>query len=163
MSAANAEVSRDNPEMLFVTAFAAVLDLDSGELSYCNAGHENPYVTNDDREGVRRIVDGDGPPLCTVDDFRYRGGWCLLRSGDQLCIVTDGVTEAQNSKGELYGSARVERVLLGTRQRGVAAAAVVASLRADVEAFAGGAERADDMTVLVLRWNAPLYAGAAPG
>jgi serine phosphatase RsbU (regulator of sigma subunit) len=43
MSAANAEVSRDNPEMLFVTAFAGILDLDTGELQYCNAGHENPF------------------------------------------------------------------------------------------------------------------------
>ena len=44
MRAANAEISRDNPEMYFVTAFAGILDLVSGELSYCNAGHDNPYV-----------------------------------------------------------------------------------------------------------------------
>ena len=43
MAAANAEVSRDNAEMLFVTAFAGILDLDTGELDYCNAGHDNPY------------------------------------------------------------------------------------------------------------------------
>ena len=46
MSAANAEVSRDNPEMLFVTVFAGILDLDTGELAYCNAGHENPYLVH---------------------------------------------------------------------------------------------------------------------
>ncbi len=44
MSMANAEVSRDNQEMLFVTAFAGILDLDTGQLDYCNAGHDNPYL-----------------------------------------------------------------------------------------------------------------------
>ena len=51
MTVANAEVSRDNPEMLFVTAFAGILDLESGELAYCNAGHDNPYLTHPDRRG----------------------------------------------------------------------------------------------------------------
>ena len=59
MTAANAEVSRDNPEMLFVTAFAGILDLESGELDYCNAGHDNPYLTHPgDSAAVRRIEDG---------------------------------------------------------------------------------------------------------
>ena len=46
LAVANTEVSRDNPEMLFVTAFAAILDLGSGELAYCNAGHEDPYLVS---------------------------------------------------------------------------------------------------------------------
>ena len=62
MSAANAEVSRDNPEMLFVTAFAGILDLETGHLRYCNAGHENPWLIHAADATVRRIEDGDGPP-----------------------------------------------------------------------------------------------------
>ena len=113
MSAANAEVSRDNPEMLFVTAFAGILDLDTGELDYCNAGHENPCLIHAADATVRRIEDGDGPPLCAMGDFAYRGARYAMRPGELLCVVTDGVTEARNPAGALYGSARVEAVLPG--------------------------------------------------
>ena len=97
MALTNAEVSRDNPEMLFVTAFAGVLDLDSGDLVYCNAGHENPYVADPADGTVVRIEDGGGPPLCAVDDFAYRGAERRIRAGELLCLVSDGVTEARES------------------------------------------------------------------
>jgi len=164
MSAANAEVSRDNPEMLFVTAFAGVLDLETGDLAYCNAGHEDPYLVHPTDAAVRRLADGDGPPLCAVDGFDYRGARCALRTGEWLCVVTDGVTEAQRAGGELYGGERVQSVLPGLVREGANASAVVDALRADVEAFAAGAEPADDLTVLVLRWKGPRTAGASvPG
>ncbi|MBK7591902.1 MAG: CHASE2 domain-containing protein [Betaproteobacteria bacterium] len=162
MAAANAEVSRDNPEALFVTAFAAILDLDSGTLAYCNAGHENPFRVDPVGAGVLRITDGDGPPLCAVDAFAYRGARLQLEPGELLCVVSDGVTEARNPGGDLYGSARLAAVLHRGREAPVAAGAVVATLLADVANFAAGAEPADDITVLALRWNGP-SAGPAPG
>jgi serine phosphatase RsbU (regulator of sigma subunit) len=161
MTAANAEVARDNPEMLFVTAFAATLDLETGELVYCNAGHVDPYLACDADTEVGRISDGDGPPLCAVDDFRYAGARRGLAPGEWLCVVTDGVTEAQASGGALYGSARVENVLLREARRHSSARAIVDAVGADVGAFAAGAEPADDLTVLVLRWNGPRAGGAA--
>ncbi len=163
MAAANTEVSRDNPEMLFVTAFAAILDLETGELAYCNAGHDNPYLFGAADAAVRRIADGDGPPLCAVDDFVYDGARRQMQPGEWLCIVTDGVTEAQRAAGELYGGPRVEDFLRRFCHAHAAAdaGAVVAALRADVDAFAAGAEPADDLTVLVLRWDGPRGAGAA--
>ncbi len=160
MSAANAEVSRDNPEMLFVTTFAGVLDLESGDLAYCNAGHENPWLVHPADATCRRIEDGDGPPLCAVDDFAYRGGRCRMRPGEQLCLISDGVTEARSPAGELYGGERVGRLLLDLRKSGGDASAVIDALRRDVEAFVAGAEPADDLTVLVLRWNSPPAADA---
>jgi len=155
MAAANAEVSRDNPEMLFVTVFAGILDLETGELEYCNAGHDNPYLVGAADAAVRRIADGDGPPLCVVDDFPYEGGACRMRPGESLCVVTDGVTEAQREAGELYGGPRVEELLLRQAHAGADARAIVDALRGNVDEFAAGAEPADDLTVLVLRWNGP--------
>ena len=157
MTDANTEISRDNPEMLFVTLFAAILDLETGELAYCNAGHDNPYLFGPGEGPVRRIVDGDGPPLCAVDDFSYEGASLQMQPGEWLCVVTDGVTEAQRAGGELYGGERAEELLARFRAANAAADAdaVVAALRADVHAFEAGAEPADDLTVLVLRWNGP--------
>ena len=153
MALVNGEVSRDNPEMLFVTAFAGVLDLESGDLAYCNAGHENPYLANPAEATVVRIEDGGGPPLCAVDDFVYRGAERRLRPGELVCLVSDGVTEAVNPEGELYGGERVRQFLQHAVTARTTAGALVEALRADVDAFGAGAEVADDLTVLVLRWN----------
>jgi len=155
MSLANAEVSRDNPEALFVTLFAGILDLDSGALDYCNAGNENPYLVDAAEPQLQRITDGDGPPLCAVGDFGYRGGHCRLTPGALVCLMTDGVTEAQNPAGELYGHARVGAILRDMRCAPANARALVDALHDDVLAFAAGAEAADDLTILALRWRGP--------
>ncbi len=154
VSDANAEVSRDNAQMLFVTAFAGILDLQSGEFDYCNAGHENPIRLHPAHPAPLRITDGDGPPLCAVPGFPYAGARCRLRPGELLCLMTDGVTEAQSPSGELYGPARVLR-LVGALDGRAGASEVVQALRADVLAFADGAEAADDVTILALRWLGP--------
>src|SRR6266850_4185181 len=67
---ANAELSRDNAEGLFVTVLAGTLNVSTGELEYGNAGHEPPYLLPR-RERALRSLDGGGPPLCAVDDFGY--------------------------------------------------------------------------------------------
>ena len=154
MVAANAEVSRDNPQMLFVTAFAGILDLDTGDLVYCNAGHENPFVVDPAGAVGRRLEEGGGPPLCTVDAFAYRGARDRLRPGELLCVISDGVTEARNRVGALYGSRRVCDVLRTAMRSGATTARdVVRTLHDDVESFAAGADPSDDITMLVLHWK----------
>jgi adenylate cyclase len=161
MSAANAEVSRDNAEMLFVTIFAAILDLGSGELRYCNAGHENPYRLRPGDPELRRIVDGDGPPLCAMSDYEYRSACAQLAPGEMLCLMTDGVTEAQDPTGALYGHARAERLIVDLVRSNASARELVTALQADVLAFADGAEPHDDLTILAVRWRGPIDAASA--
>ena len=164
MTAANAEVSRDNVEMLFVTVFAAIIDLRSGELAYCNAGHENPYLVRPGSAQPDRIADGDGPPLCAMSDYAYRSACRTMAPGELLCVMTDGVTEAQNAAGALYGHARVERVIAEVLHGDGGPRDLVTALQADVRAFEDGAEANDDLTILALRWNGPAGdAAPAPG
>jgi serine phosphatase RsbU (regulator of sigma subunit) len=151
MTMANREISRDNSGGLFVTLFAGILDLDAGDLVYCNAGHDNPYCIGA-ASGLRRLDAGDGPPLCTVDDHEYRGEHTFLDPGELVVLVTDGVTDMRNAAGEMYSRERMESLLNGLRERALDAHAAVDALRADVQAFAAGAEPADDLTVLALRW-----------
>jgi adenylate cyclase len=157
MTAANAEVSRDNVEMLFVTVFAAILDLRSGELAYCNAGHENPYLLRPGSAHPEPIADGDGPPLCAMTEFQYRSARRSLVPGEWLCLMTDGVTEAQNAAGVLYGHVRAERVIVELFGRDANARELVTGLQADVLAFEDGAEANDDLTLIALRWNGPAF------
>jgi len=149
LTQANGEVARDNPGALFVTLFAGVLDLGRGELAYCNAGHEHPWCRHAADGSVARLAEGGGPPLCVVDDFEYRFARVSLAPGDLLCAVSDGVTEAVDVAGTLYGTARVAPVLA----RATRAAAAVQALREDVKRFTRGADQSDDLTVLALRWQ----------
>jgi serine phosphatase RsbU (regulator of sigma subunit) len=150
---ANSEIARENPESLFVTVFAGVLDSRSGRLAYCNAGHEPPFVLGRDGK-IARLTDGGGPPLCVLDEFAYVAAEHSMEPGGIVCVVSDGVTEAMNQAGGLYGSERLERALLRIASAGNPAA-IVDAIRADVSRFAEGAEVADDLTLLVLRWNGP--------
>jgi CHASE2 domain-containing sensor protein len=151
LTEANSEVSRENPESLFVTLFAGILALDTGVLDHCSAGHDAPYLLRPGKPPSRLPAVG-GFPLCVVEDFTYEGARFQLVAGDMLCLVTDGVTEATNAAGELYGRARLEGVL---RRGAGSPAALVESLRADVATFVGGGEPTDDVAILVLRWNGP--------
>ena len=155
MQSANAEVSRDNAEMLFVSVFAAILDLRSGELRYCNAGHDNPYRVRPGATRAERIVDGDGPPLCAVSGFDYRSASSRLVAGELLCLLTDGVAEATDPGGALYGHERAETVIVELAARAASARELVIGVQTNVLVFADGAEPSDDMTILALRWNGP--------
>ena len=153
MTAANREISRENSEALFVTLFAGILDLDTGDLVYANAGHDAPYLVGV-TSGLRRLDAGDGPPLCTVDGFEYRGEHTFL-DPDELCVLTtDGVTDMRDPAGDMYGRARMEAVLQKWREHPSGAQGVVDALSADAQAYAAGAEPADDLTILAFRWTA---------
>lgn len=152
ISAANREVARDNPEMMFVTAVSGILDLDTGRLDFCIAGHDPPLVVASDGT-VRHLEGVGGPPLCVMDDFPYPLERARLAAGERLCLVTDGVTEAQDPAGELYGAARLRAALTGAGSE--PPAALLERVRRDVAAFCAGAPAADDLTIMVLGWRGP--------
>jgi len=150
---ANAEIARDNPEMLFITMFAGVLDLATGEVEFCNAGHDAPYLL---RKGAAPapVVAVGGPPLCVVDDFVYATERLTLKPGDMLCVATDGVAEAMNGSGALLGAERTKQILAAI-PADANANDVVDELYKAVGRFVDGAEASDDLTVLTVRWNGP--------
>ena len=148
---ANEEISRDNPEMLFITLFAGILDLGTGELRFCNAGHDAPFLLRAGEAPISVLGEG-GPPLCVADKFPYQTEVCRLMPGDLLCLTTDGVTEAMTPDGALMGRDLVERVLAPTTAT-ASARQVTEHLQAAVATFVAGAEPSDDLTILILRWK----------
>jgi len=90
-----------------------------------------------------------------IDDFDYRGATHLLQPGETVCVVTDGVVEAQDGAGRLYGGERLDAALRRLHDGATTAGALIEGLRADVAAFVAGAEAADDLTVLAVRWLGP--------
>ena len=152
MRAANAEIARDNPEMLFVTVFAGILDLRTGELNWCNAGHDSPFCLRSGEIKPTRLEGNSGPPLCVIEGYVYSPERYCLQPGEALCLFTDGVTEAMNATDELYGRARLLSVLQSCAGS-TDAPQLVNAIRDDVRAFVLATERSDDLTILALRWN----------
>ncbi|HEX4782182.1 MAG TPA: CHASE2 domain-containing protein [Usitatibacter sp.] len=147
---AQAEIERENSEQLFVTAFAAILDVRTGELQFSSAGHEPPFVRTP-RGAPERFSTPEGPPLCVVPGFKYSTGGRRMQPGEWLCVVTDGATEAMDPSRSFFGVERL-RASLSWMPEDVDPRELVRRLRDDVARFAAGAEPADDITLLALRW-----------
>lgn len=146
----NAELARDNERAMFVTAFAARLDLATGELEYVNAGH-NPTYRLESGGGVAPLSGPVDPALGAVEGHEFRASVVRLRPGDALVLYTDGVVEARSASGEEFHALRLESYLAGCRD--APADDVVRGLVGRVEDFAGDAPQYDDVTVLAVRWR----------
>ncbi|MDD2884851.1 MAG: CHASE2 domain-containing protein [Dechloromonas sp.] len=147
------ELSRQNSEYLFVTAFIAILDVDRGELEFVCAGHDAPLIL---RQGRIKKIDTaaiSGPPLCALGDYPYTAGSAQLTAGDLLCLYTDGVTEASNGDS-MFGNEGLADAL--HHQLGVSnIEQATDALRATVRRFEAGLPPADDLTLMLLRWDGP--------
>lgn len=148
----NIELARDNPDDLFVTLLAIVLDLDSGRLEYCNAGHEPLLLVRNDGS-VQVLDEGGGPPLCVFDYIGYTSTGVNLQPGEWLALASDGVTEAMAADGSLFGRERLKALLEGATQGRQGVEELGASVLAQVDRFEQGVDAADDQTLLLLRWN----------
>jgi serine phosphatase RsbU (regulator of sigma subunit)/CHASE2 domain-containing sensor protein len=153
-AAASAEFPNEGGELMFVTAFAGILDLGTGEIAYASAGHDSPFVLGGSG-GLRQLVTEGGPPLGATEGFPYPVDHDRIAPGEVLLLYTDGVTEAENADHSLYSSKRLVEVLAHAPVADAERA--VAAVIEDISRFVGGAEQADDITVLALR-----VAGRAP-
>jgi serine phosphatase RsbU (regulator of sigma subunit) len=159
----NEELSRENAANLFVAAVVGIIDISTGIMELCNAGHEAPILL---RAGAAPCVleTAGGPPLCILEDFLYTSGQVQLQGGDMIVMMTDGVTEAQNPEQHLYGLERTMAYLatMHTEMRGCqSVTAVCEGLYRDVKCFVNGAAPADDITIMAIRFLAP-FASSTP-
>lgn len=146
----NEEIARDNREDMSVTMLFGLLDLETGSLELCNAGHENPWFVAANGK-VRHLEPEGGPPLSVLPGFAYGSEHLTMAKGDALVIVSDGITEAQSPGGEFFGSARIARILDGLKADMPVSGASDALLR-EVRLYEDGADPTDDLTVLVFRY-----------
>ena len=149
MTQANRLLAAENDACMFVTMFHGVLDLATGALSYCNAGHHPPYLLR--AAGGRERLPATGIPFGIDPDMDYPIGQALLRADDGLLLFSDGITDACSSDGEAYGNARLESSLEEVREQ--SARKIVTHILADNARFVADAEKFDDITCLALRYR----------
>jgi CHASE2 domain-containing sensor protein len=144
----NAELSRDNRQAMAVSVLVGVLHPWDGRLDLVCAGHDNPVIV--DAQGNAREVDLDGgPPLCVAETFPYPVETHRLAPGEVLFAFTDGLTEAQDPDGQLFGRVRAQAAMAQAARAGGVSAAVDA-LVDHVRAYEAGGEPSDALTILAV-------------
>lgn len=145
----NNQLCENNEEELFVTCFICVLDTESGELTYVNAGHNRPAVSR--KGGAFQFLECPADvPFGIMEGMTYRLQKDRLEQGDRIYLYTDGVTEAFNENEQMFSDKRLLEVL--NRKTGLEddPEAFVSYLYQEVEDFTGNALQSDDITMLYL-------------
>lgn len=149
MSDVNAQLCENNEEELYVTAFVGILDLDTGTLTYVNAGHPAPFLMRDG-EKYLSVKGRTGFVLAAVGDVKFREAQLSLRQGDRLFIYSTGLSELFSPDGAMFGSDGILEALNSSRRDNPTPAKTIEYMVGACEKFSGGAEILDDMTILVL-------------
>ena len=141
------EVScHNNKTNMFVTMFVGVLDLPTGRLRYCNAGHDRPVIVGRDELPVIANL-----PIGLFNDFRYEQQETTLGAGDMLFLYTDGLTEAMNPTHQQFTQNRMMTIL--DASAGLSPEELLAKMSDEVRSFAAGAEQSDDLTMMAIRYT----------
>ncbi len=148
MTALNNAISDNNPDIMFITLFLGVMDLDTGTVSYCNAGHNPPIIV---RSGRAEYLDTEPSLILGVElSAEYTAKELTLASGDALFLYTDGLTEAENAEKEVFGEGRAleAAATFGTQT----AEQQIEQMHQAVHVFVNHAEQSDDLTMLSIRY-----------
>ena len=146
----NDAICEQNPQDLFVTLFYGILNPETGEFVYANAGHNPPYVVQH-AGTVSPLPMTGGMAVGVMPGLPYAEDATTLAPGDTMFLYTDGITEAMNVDDEEFTEARLEAVLAGGHDLPVDS--VLENVTGAVVNFAAGAEQSDDITCIVLRYD----------
>ena len=140
----NEALSARIPSSMFVTCFYAILDLKNGSLRYANAGHDLPYVR---RDGAADELRARGMPLGLMPGMSYEEKETILQAGERALFYSDGLVEAHNAEGEMFGFPRLRSLLTEHDDEGL----LVDFLMDELYSFTGeGWEQEDDITLMTL-------------
>ena len=146
----NNALNEDNEQGMFVTMFLGLLDLQTGHLNFCNAGHNPPIIGGGDNQGDFLEMQANAP-IGLFPDLEYQGEEIDSVKGRALFIYTDGLNEAENPQQEQFGDERLLSIMRNTHFD--SAQQVIESLKAEIENHRKGAEPNDDLTMMCIRVN----------
>jgi sigma-B regulation protein RsbU (phosphoserine phosphatase) len=148
LRAANRRILMDTHTDLFVTAFYGILDPHTGTLTYCNAGHNPPYLFSAQNDGTMQALGRTGLPLGVLERTSWEQKTVQLAPGDLLLLYTDGITDAEDQTGKFFGQERLLEVAQANRD--LSAPAIQDALLTEVHNFMGNMPQFDDIALIVL-------------
>jgi sigma-B regulation protein RsbU (phosphoserine phosphatase) len=152
LSIINTKLAEGNDACMFVTLGCGVLNLESGRIRYASAGHESPLLRQLDGT-VRPLATENGAAIGIDTIVDYQLCESYIAPGDTLVLFTDGVTEAEDESGKLWGTERLISLLSAVPD--AHPIAIVKQIVATVAAHASGFHATDDLTVMAVRFNPP--------
>ena len=144
VSRMNDMMTRDNSMSIFVTFFAGMLNLDTGHLCYCNAGHKAPIVNGQPLPVDRNL------PIGAMPDWEFTTQETYLTPGSTLFLYTDGLDEAEDAGHGLFGKKQIYDVVQTTSQH---PHSLIEGMTQAVADFVGNTEQSDDLTMLAIQWR----------
>ena len=142
-----------NETMMFVTMIVGALDLPTGRLRYCNAGHCAPLLIGG-QNGYLPII--SNVPVGIMTNFRYSAQETVIDSGTSIFLYTDGLTEAEDSQHHQYGENRlIETANSISQDSSMTAESIIRTMNESVHTFVGSAEQSDDLTLLAINYRKP--------
>lgn len=152
MTKVNKQICKTNAQGLFVTVFFSVLELSTGKLVSVNAGH-NPPLIKCSNEDAKYFNCNSNIVVGVMNDVEYTSVETILAPGDYIFLYTDGVTEAADINEQFYGEERLQAKLNLLTSKEFSVESVLTNMRGDLEKFATGANQADDITMLILKYK----------
>lgn len=140
----------DNDASMFVTLFCVILNAETGEIQFANAGH-NPPLVNANGRGFEFIHLPKSFVVGPMPDTEYKSQKLTLKPNDIIFLYTDGVTEAMNPDSQLFSDERLKEFLSGLKDKDVKE--IIRAVREQIAEFAQGALQSDDITMLALKYN----------
>jgi sigma-B regulation protein RsbU (phosphoserine phosphatase) len=134
---------------MFVTVFYGILNTQTGEIDYVNAGHNPPYILSSN--GIYQVEMTNGLALGVLNDFSFQSKKVQLKKGDQLLLYTDGVVEAFDLGETAYGEEKFENFL--HQSLNLPVETILKKLFTDVADFVNGAPQSDDITLLGITYK----------
>ncbi len=150
MNYSNELLCKENINDMFVTTFYCILEINTGKLSYCNAGHNPPYILHSDGNIERLKLTGN-TVLGVLEGLSYNTLETHLKAGDSLFLYTDGVTESMDVQNNLFSDNALEELL--ERCTNMSPAELISEVSAALTAHAKGAIQSDDITMLSVKFR----------
>ncbi len=142
----NAVLFDHNENAMFTTFFIGILNTESGELHFCNAGHNYPYLLQG--KDLFEVKATHGPAIGALGEQSYKSGVMKLNKGNKLFLYTDGVTDAEDSEGAFFGKTKLEKVLSQELDGNIRQ--LTAKMMSALRKHAGKSSQSDDITLLAL-------------
>ena len=155
MQTLNGTLCQGNDSNMFVTIFIGVLDLPTGHLRYCNAGHDVPYIIHDSHYSV--LDCHPNIPVGVFDDKKFGVQQMEMSPDSTIFLYTDGLAEAMDKDHQQFGMTRIEAVLDRCAKDQLKPQQILKIFNERVHQFVGEAEQSDDLTMLAICYTPQLY------